>query len=140
MQAWHPSCFNSFVLLLFITLIMRIPFYLSFLLIFLSLARSQFCYWPNGERANAYYPISPDSPNCCWNLDRDNRDLPFSNGLCWSNHWGFIYRGACTDAKWSSDSGCAQLCLNCKSSQRSSSCAEQSIDPKLAQRPATTQE
>ena len=82
------------------------------LLVFAASAAAQTCYWPNGDVAEPYQPISSDLPICCFNSDYNHVDLALSNGLCWSNYWGFFYRGACTDPLFN---GCPKLCSDCKS-------------------------
>lgn len=72
-------------------------------------ANCQTCYWPNGENSG-YTQCSSNGRACCYNTDDAHHDPCFSNGLCQSMYFGYIYRGACTDPNWGSS--CPNVCTN----------------------------
>jgi hypothetical protein len=81
-------------------------------LIFLSVcqfANSQACYFPNGVNSG-YKQCSSNGGACCYYFDDAHHDPCFSNGLCQSIFFGYIYRGACTDSKWGPS--CPNVCTN----------------------------
>jgi hypothetical protein len=72
-------------------------------------ANCQTCYWPNGENSG-YQQCSSNGGACCYYTDDAHHDPCFSNGLCQSMFFGYIYRGACTDSNWGSS--CPNVCTN----------------------------
>lgn len=86
-------------------------------LIFLSVsqfANSQACYFPNGVNSG-YKQCSSNGGACCYYFDDAHHDPCFSNGLCQSIFFGYIYRGACTDSKWGPS--CPNVCTNVNDDQ-----------------------
>ena len=77
----------------------------------LSLATARDCFVPNGTihylyGRKAYVPCGPDDgthTGCCAPLDGCS-----TTGLCFGSA-GYMYRGGCTDATWTSEN-CAQHC------------------------------
>lgn len=80
---------------------------------YLHAIRSQTCYWPDGSEAgSAYTPCLNGKGPCCYNSNPGHHDLCYDNGFCYSLYFGNIYRGACTDQSFNSDSGCASQCTS----------------------------
>ncbi|KAM7185988.1 hypothetical protein V8F20_011579 [Naviculisporaceae sp. PSN 640] len=84
-----------------------------FQLFIITLVNCQTCYWPDGKSiAASYQPCNTTTAQCCYNSDPRHRDFCFDNGLCMSRLRGYVYRGACSDPKWSPESGCARHCTD----------------------------
>ncbi|KAI1338893.1 hypothetical protein F5Y15DRAFT_416655 [Xylariaceae sp. FL0016] len=69
---------------------------------------SQTCYLPDGTEKSDHQPCSEYGGACCYWIDDGHHDLCYSNGLCQSQFFGYIYRGACTDQGWGSS--CSNIC------------------------------
>jgi hypothetical protein len=69
----------------------------------------QTCYWPNGMVSD-FKQCSTNGGACCYNPDNAHHDPCFSNGLCQSIFFGYIYRGACTDSSWGAS--CPNVCTS----------------------------
>lgn len=80
----------------------------TLLLLLLTGASAQQCYFPDGSPADQYTPCGTNSPYCCFNTGPSSRDACFSNGFCHSWMVGYTYRGACTDKEWGDE--CVQAC------------------------------
>ncbi|KAK9578526.1 hypothetical protein V6Z92_009199 [Aspergillus fumigatus] len=82
------------------------PFLYIFLLV--DLCRAQSCYFPDESFADGYVPCfsgSSGSP-CC-----RNDSVCLTNGYCMGASQPYtLYRGACTDSKWSPSAGCKDVC------------------------------
>jgi hypothetical protein len=72
-------------------------------------ANCQTCYWPNGMESD-FKQCSTTGGACCYNPDDAHHDPCFSNGLCQSIFFGYIYRGACTDSSWGAS--CPNVCTS----------------------------
>ncbi|KAL6229771.1 hypothetical protein BDW75DRAFT_224469 [Aspergillus navahoensis] len=82
------------------------PFlYISLLV---GLCRAQSCFFPDGSLADGYTPcFSGSSGSPCCKTD----SVCLTNGYCMGASQPYtLYRGTCTDAKWSLSSGCDDKC------------------------------
>lgn len=73
------------------------------------------CYYPEDTIAGGHTPCTDGQHTaCCYNDDDSQHDSCYSNGMCMSRYFGFLYRGSCTDPTFR-DPDCPNQCLAGKS-------------------------
>ncbi|MCJ1313122.1 hypothetical protein MMC25_006799 [Agyrium rufum] len=76
------------------------------------LAQAAQCFYPDGTAADNHTPCTGGEHSaCCYKIDDSHHDLCWSNGICMSQFFGYVYRGSCTDSAFK-DPACSNRCLN----------------------------